>query len=86
LTTLDLMALEALWPKLPSNAVKGDGLQKQFIPDLPEKKKIQTTRRITFVREMSEIERVSRYLFDEIREPNAVGEGCFERALSKART
>jgi hypothetical protein len=85
LPRLDIMALEALWQKLPSNAVKGDGLQKQFVPSLPEKKKLQTTRRISFVRKTTEIEKVSRYLFDEDREPNEVGERCFERVLSEAK-
>jgi hypothetical protein len=85
LPTLDLMALEALWPKLTSNAVRGDGLQKQFIPDLPQKKIVQTARRITFTRELNEIEKVSRYLFDEVREPNEVGERCFGKTLSEAK-
>jgi len=84
LPVLDIMALEALWPKLRSNAV-GDGLQKQFVPNLPQKTTLRTTRRISFVRKTTDIEKVSRYLFDDIREPNEVGELCFERALAAAR-
>jgi Histidine kinase-, DNA gyrase B-, and HSP90-like ATPase len=78
---LDLIELERMWPKLSSSVVRGNGLQRQFTPKLPERTSVITTRRITFVREMSDIEQVSRCLFDEVREPNEVGEECFDRSL-----
>lgn len=85
LRVLDLMALEDLWPKLSASSIRGDGLQKQFIPELPERTKLVTTRRISFTREKVAIERVSRHLFDEIRKPGEVGEGCFDRILQETR-
>jgi len=64
--------------------LKGRGDEKHYRPDLPEKKKSKSARRISFTRELSDIEAVSYYLFDEIRKPKEVGEKCFDNALTKA--
>jgi hypothetical protein len=81
---LDLKELKKVAHKLPFANVHGDGLQKQFKPELPEKKRITTTRRICFEKKIADIEKVSQYLFDEIRTPEEVGETCFDRTLSAA--
>jgi hypothetical protein len=36
------------------------------------------------VKKISEIDSVSKYLFDETREPDEVGEACFDRVLKEA--
>jgi hypothetical protein len=84
LPTLDLLELQDISRRLALSSVGGDGVQKQYTPDLPEKKKVVTTRQISFERELAEIEKVSRFLFSEIRSANEVGEGCFERTLKEA--
>ena len=84
LETLDLLELQDAAKKLSMHAVRGDGVQKQFTPELPEKIKIVSTRRISFEREIADIDKVSRYLFDEIRKPSEVGEVCFDRTLKAA--
>jgi Histidine kinase-, DNA gyrase B-, and HSP90-like ATPase len=81
---LDLRDLKRVARKMPLTALGGEGEQKQFKPDLPEKKKIVTTRRISFTKELAEIETVSKHLFDEIRKPDEVGETCFDRFLQEA--
>jgi Histidine kinase-, DNA gyrase B-, and HSP90-like ATPase len=80
-----LEELKGLSTALPLSIVRGDGIQRQYVPDLPEKKVLKTTRRICFTRKTKDIERVSEYLFDEVREPNDVGEECFDRALKEAK-
>lgn len=86
LPILDLMELEELAGKLPLHTLKGDGVQKQYTPALPEKVKVVTDRRINFVRKLTDIERVSRYLFNgQIRKPDEVGGTCFDRALREAK-
>jgi hypothetical protein len=84
LSYLDLSELKQAAKKLPFRTVQGDGVQRQYKPDLPVKKKLQTTRRIAFVKKISEIDSVSKYLFDETREPDEVGEACFDRVLKEA--
>lgn len=86
LRVLDLIELEDIAEKLPVNTVGGDGVQRQFTPELPEKKRLVTTRRISFVRDLVVIEKVSRYLFNEVRQPNEVGETCFDRIRREAAT
>jgi len=86
LPILDLMELEVVAEKLPLHTLRGDGFQKQFTPTLPEEVKVVTDRRISFVRKLADIERVSRYLFDgEIRKPDEVGGTCFDRTLREAK-
>lgn len=59
----------------------------QYKPRLPvPEKKEEETRRISFVRQVNEIERVASYLFDEVSiEPSEVGGRCFDEILSEAR-
>jgi hypothetical protein len=82
---LDLIELQEIADKLDLNSVKGDGVQKQLAPDLPVKKVVVTERRISFVRKVVEIEKVSRYLFNEIRHRDDVGATCFDRTLQEAK-
>jgi hypothetical protein len=82
---LDLVELQEIADQLDLNTVKGDGMQKQLSPDLPVKKRIVTERRISFVRKVVDIEKVSRHLFSEIREPDDVGATCFDRTLQEAK-
>lgn len=82
---LDLRELKRVSKKLPMVALQGKGMQKHYKPVLPEKKKSDTTRRISFVKELDEIERVSDYLFEEVRRPDEVGEKCFDTVLADAK-
>jgi len=82
---LDLRQLKTVAEKLSFTAVRGTGSQCQFKPNLPEKTMVDSTRRISFVRELVEIEFVSNYLFDELRKADEVGETCFERVLAEAK-
>ena len=81
LNFLDLRELKRTAHKLSLSSVRGEGEQRQYAPGLPEKKVDETKRRISFTKEVVEIERVSRHLFNEIRSPNKVGETCFDRFL-----
>jgi hypothetical protein len=81
---LDLKELKKTARKLNLATVRGEGAQKQFKPELPEKKKIETTRKISFTKELADIEKVSQHLFNEIRTPEKVGETCFDRILGEA--
>jgi hypothetical protein len=62
---------------------KGD----QFKPELPLPKKLSpSTRRISFVKRVSEVQSVSEYLFeDPAVQPSVVGEKCFDLILKEAR-
>jgi hypothetical protein len=81
---LDLKELRKISQKLSLTAVHGDGVQKQYKPGLPVKKTISTTRRICFEKKITDIDKVSQYLFDEARTPEEVGETCFDRILGEA--
>jgi len=81
---LDLPELKERAEQLSLRSIPGTRAR-QFKPELPEKTQIQTSRRISFVRPTKEIDRVSMHLFDEIREPRAVGETCFERILDQTK-
>jgi len=81
---LELRALKQLAPKLHFVRLAGDGALQQYKPTLPEKVKIVTTRRIKFDKEQTQIATVSQHLFDEQRDPNEVGETCFDRLLGEA--
>ncbi|MCE0497845.1 MAG: ATP-binding protein [Methylacidiphilales bacterium] len=81
---LDLKELKKTAQKLNLATIRGEGGQRQFKPELPEKKKIETTRRISFTKELADIEKVSQHLFNEIRTPEKVGETCFDRFLDEA--
>ena len=62
---------------------KGD----QFKPELPLPRKLNpSTRRISFVRRVSEVRSVAEYLFeDSTAQPSLVGEKCFDIILKEAR-
>jgi hypothetical protein len=59
----------------------------QYSPKLPIPKKLESKkRRISFVKDVSEVKAVSSYVFDdEGRDPSDVGEKCFELILKEAR-
>jgi hypothetical protein len=80
----DLRDLKHLSDGLLFSTVRGDGVHRQYVPKLPEKKTLKTTRRICFVKKVTQIEKVSRYLFDEVREPEEVGEACFDSFMEQA--
>jgi hypothetical protein len=80
----DLREIKRLAKALPMNTLKGRGVEEHYKPDLPEKKKSKTTRRISFARELSDIDIVSQYLFGETKKPKEVGEKCFDNALAEA--
>jgi hypothetical protein len=82
---LDLKELRKIAQKMSLTTLRGDGVQKQYKPELPEKKKITTTRRISFEKKITDIEKVSQYLFDENLPPDEVGEICFDRILDEAK-
>ena len=80
-----LEELKELSTGLHLAAVRGEGTQKQYVPDLPVKTVLKTTRKICFTRKLKEIDKVSEYLFDEVREPDEVGAECFDRVLKEAK-
>jgi hypothetical protein len=77
--------LKELSTELQLATVKGDGIQRQYVPDLPVKNVLKTIRRISFSRKLKDIDKVSEYLFDEVREPDEVGAECFDRFLREAK-
>lgn len=82
---LNLQELKDISQRLKLPSVRGDGTQRQYVPDLPERKILKTTKRICFTKKIKDIEKVSNHLFDEVREPNEVGEACFTQVLREAR-
>ena len=56
-----------------------------FRPALPMPKVTKTQSRISYIRPISDIETVSRYLFNEDRRAGDVGEECFDRTLLQAK-
>ena len=61
---------------------------KQFKPKLPlptRRRREKTTRRISFVKEISKIETVADYLGDSDMQPSEVGENCFEAIYAEAK-
>ena len=66
------------------HAVRGEGRQEQSVPHLPESPREVTERRISFVRPVKEIRKVSKWLFEkEDRRPSEVGAECFDFVLRK---
>jgi len=59
----------------------------QYKPSLPlPRPEEQTRKRISYVRDMAEIQTVGKYLFDdEGADASIIGERCFERTLEEAR-
>jgi hypothetical protein len=82
----DLVGLKEMVRKItlsPSANMAGFRI---FKPSLPLKVKESTSRRITFVKPISEITAVSQYLFDEERDPSDVGQACFERTVAELKS
>jgi hypothetical protein len=82
---LDLRGLKTIAGKLPLTNIRGDGVQRQYKPALPVKEQDESTHRISFVREIEEIDEVSQFLFEDARSADEVGEACFEKVLEEAR-
>jgi hypothetical protein len=58
----------------------------QYKPTLPMPKKIELTKRhITFVKDLSEINRVAEYLDAPYSDPSEIGEKCFDIVLDEAK-
>jgi hypothetical protein len=58
---------------------------RQYKPTLPRPEKQKTHERITFLRPVKEVRRVSAYLFDSPdKQPSEVGEKCFDMILKEA--
>jgi hypothetical protein len=73
---------------LPLNTTKQSALPgQQYKPSLPKPKKLATQqRRISFVKNVGDVQAVADYLFqDEDADPSAVGEKCFDLILNEAR-
>jgi hypothetical protein len=82
---MGLSELKQLSADLPLSTIRGDGIQQQYIPDLPVKRVVKTTRKMCFSRSIKDIERVSEFLFDGIRDPDDVGAECFDKTLREAK-
>lgn len=83
----DLDKLKTESEKLRLNSVRS-GLQgEQFMPKLPEPKpESSTKKRISYSKNLEEIETVQSYLFDENHiTPSEVGEKCFDVILREAQ-
>jgi len=85
---LSLDEIKAESKKLQFNVTKHSALAgSQYKPDLPLPKKLESRkRRITYVKDVDEVKRVSEYLFDEGSvDPSDVGEKCFDLMLKETR-
>lgn len=73
--------------KLKLNSVRSGLRGKQFMPKLPRPKpEPSSKRRISYTRELEEIETVKEYLLGEQEgSPSRVGEECFDMILEEAR-
>ncbi len=81
---LDLKELRKLAQRIIAHCVRrAMECKNNTNPIFRRKKKVTTTRRICFEKKITDIEKVSQYLFDEIRTPEEVGETCFDRILGE---
>jgi hypothetical protein len=68
------------------NSLKGEGRQRQSLPHLPQRPKLITERRISYLKPIKEIEAVSQFLFERTdAKPKEVGEECFDFVLRKIK-
>lgn len=68
-------------------AVRGQTDAKKYKPVLPMPESRNPRRRVSFVRDQSEVDAVSKFLFQEvISNASIVGETCFERVLKETRS
>ncbi|MEP0708849.1 MAG: ATP-binding protein [Parvibaculum sp.] len=67
--------------------IRGESDARRYVPELPLPRKRNPSRRISFIRNESDIIAVSKYLYDEpSQKPSVVGEGCFDRVLKEAKS
>ena len=72
--------------EIPTNAVRGKSELRRFRPKLPEPKQQQTSARISYLVEKSELTQVIEYFYDEPTVSNAdVGKMTFDLALSHTK-
>jgi Histidine kinase-, DNA gyrase B-, and HSP90-like ATPase len=72
--------------KIQLHPIRGEGQQAQSVPHLPESPREVTEKRISFVRPVKDIRKVSKWLFEkEDRRPSEVGAECFDFVLRKAK-
>ena len=72
--------------KIRLHPLRGDGQQEQAPPHLPPSPREVTEKRISFVRPIKDIRRVSKWLFEtESRRPSEVGAECFDFVLRKTK-
>jgi hypothetical protein len=72
--------------KIKLHSLRGHGQQEQSAPELPPSPREITERRISFVRAIKDIRRVSKWLFQkEDRRPSDVGAECFDFVLRKTK-
>lgn len=81
--TLDKMVKNV--SKLPMQTTRGTLKGKQYKPQLPQPQRKTSKAKISFIRPVSEVNKISNYLFD-MPQSNAskVGERCFEIMLGEA--
>jgi len=66
--------------------LKGDGHQEHSPPHLPQRRRETTTKKISFVRPIKQIQAVSKWLFDtENKKPSEVGGECFDFVFRKTK-
>lgn len=69
------------------SSVRGGGDAKKYRPTLPMPANRNPRRRVSFLREISDIQEVSVFLYAEKgQHPSVVGNGAFERVLKEARS
>ena len=83
---LSLEELRASTEQLTFNPTRTLPIGKQYKPKLPlPPREERTTRRISFVKEISKIETVAEYLGDSNLQPAEVGEDCFDTIYAEAK-
>ena len=83
---LSLEELKTITEELTFSKTRTLPLGKQLRPKLPLPPRAErTTRRISFVKEISKIKVVADYLGDSDMQPSDVGEDCFEAIYAEAR-
>jgi hypothetical protein len=72
--------------KVKLHPVRGIGDQEQSVPNLPGSPREVTEKRISFMRSVKDIKKVSKYLFEtDARRPSEVGAECFDFVLRKTK-
>lgn len=72
--------------KVKLHSVRGTGDQEQSVPNLPGSPREVTEKRISFMRSVKDIKKVSKYLFEvDTRRPSEVGAECFDFVLRKTK-